>query len=143
MLYLAIKTFHIVAIIVWIGGMLAVSLLLASMQPSSGPFLFPENRLLMIAHRWDRRVTTPAMLSAWALGLSMSMLGHWFAAAWLSTKLVVVLALSALHGIQFGTLRRLATGGSRRKPGGALRFAASGIVISVAVIVALVLYKPF
>jgi len=142
-LYLTIKALHVVAIIVWIGGMLAVSLLLTSMQPASGPFLLPENRLLAAAYHWDRRVTTSAMVLAWALGLIMSMLGHWFAAAWFSTKLVVVLGLSALHGIQAGTLRRLVTNGLRRKPSGALRFTTIGIIISITAVIALVILKPF
>ena len=121
--YLTIKAFHVAAIIIWTGGMLLVALLLASMRPTAGPFLLPEHRLLAVLHRWNRRVTTPAMVSAWVLGLAMAMLGHWFAAMWLSAKLAVVLALSALHGVQAGTLRRLIGNGMCRKPSAVLRFA--------------------
>lgn len=142
MLYLTIKVFHVVAIIVWVGGMLLVALSLASMRPAAGPFLLPEHRLLTILHRWDRRVTTPAMAAAWALGLAMAVLGHWFAAVWLSVKLAVVLALSALHGIQAGALRRLIGNGARRKPSAALRFSPLGILLSIGAAVALVILKP-
>lgn len=143
MLYLAIMALHVMAVVVWIGGMLAVSLLLAAVRPSSGPFLLPENRVLTAVWYWDRRVTTPAMALAWGLGLLMAMLGHWFAAVWLSAKLAVILALSALHGIQAGALRRLVGDGTRRKPSVAWRFAAPGVLLSMAAAVALVVLKPF
>lgn len=72
MLYLTLTAVHVVAIIVWIGGMLLAAILLASMRPANGPFLLPEDRLLATLQRWDRRVTTPAMASAWALGLTLA-----------------------------------------------------------------------
>lgn len=143
MLYLTIKAFHVIAIVIWIGGMLLAALLLVSMRPVAGPFLLPDDRLLVALQRWDRRVTTPAMASVWVLGLALAMLGHWFVAAWLSAKLVLVLAISALHGIQAGTLRRLMANGTRRKPGAMLRFAPLGIMLSVGAIVVLVILKPF
>lgn len=46
MLYLTLTAVHVVAIIVWIGGMLLAAILLASMRPANGPFLLPEDRLL-------------------------------------------------------------------------------------------------
>lgn len=143
MLYLIIKAFHVVAVIIWIGGMLSVSLLLASMRPAAGPFLLPESRLLAAVQNWDRRVTTPAMVSAWAAGLIVAMQGHWFAAAWLSAKFAVVLALSALHGIQSGALRRLVVDATCRKPSALLRFATHGTLLAMATVVALVILKPF
>jgi len=141
--YLTIKVLHVVAIIIWAGGMLLTALLLASMRPATGPFLLPEHRLLAAVHRWNQRVTTPAMISAWGLGLAMAVLGHWFAAAWFSAKLTVVLALTALHGIQAGMLRQLIGNGTRRKPSAALRFALLGILLSIGAVVALVVLKPF
>lgn len=143
MLYLTIKVLHVVAIIVWIGGMLLVALLLASIRPAVGPFLLPEHRLLAILHRWDRWVTAPAMVSAWVLGLAMAELGHWFVAAWFFAKLIIVLALTGLHGIQARILRRLVGIGARRKPIVALRFAPLGILLCVGIVVALVVLKPF
>lgn len=143
MLYLTIKALHVTAVIIWIGGMLAVSLLLTSLRSATGPFLNPESRLLATARQWDQRVTTPAMVSAWALGLSMAILGHWFAAAWLSTKLVVVLGLSALHGIQTAALRCLIAGDTCRKPSAALRFTPHAILLTLATVSALVILKPF
>lgn len=142
MLYLTIKALHILAIIVWTGGLLLAALLLASIRPVTGPFVLPDDRLLDALHRWDRRVTTPAMASAWVLGLALAILGHWFASVWLSAKLLIVLTLSALHGIQAATLRRLVANGTRHKPKATLRFAPMGILLSIAVVVTLVVLKP-
>ncbi len=45
------------------------------------------------------------------MGLWAALSGAWLTAHWLWMKLVIVVALSALHGIQSGTLRRIAAGG--------------------------------
>ena len=52
------------------------------------------------------------MLVVWVLGLTLASRTGWFPAPWLGFKLALVVALSALHGLQSGTLRRLAAGGS-------------------------------
>lgn len=143
MLYLSIKALHVLAIVVWTGSLLSAALLLCSMRPVGGPFVLPEDRLLAVLQRWDRRITTPAMASAWGFGVVLGVQGHWFASVWLSAKLVLVLALSALHGVQAAALRRLVVSGARRKPDALLRFAPAGILLAVTLIVALVILKPF
>ena len=103
-MYLWLKAFHVAAMVVWIGGMLILALvhsLLRAQTPPAGPGPLAE-----IAARWDTRVTTPAMLSTWALGVTLAVQSGWFGAPWLSIKLAIVGALSILHGIQSGTLRR-------------------------------------
>jgi protoporphyrinogen IX oxidase len=62
----------------------------------SETFKVMERRLL-------RAIINPAMIATWVLGLSLAWLGPdshygWFASGWLQAKLVLVLALSALHG---------------------------------------------
>ncbi|WP_454254040.1 CopD family protein, partial [Pseudomonas sp. Marseille-Q7302] len=56
--------------------------------------------------RWDRAVTTPAMLLVWVLGFMLAMTAHWLADHWLQAKLVLIVILSSLHGVQSGRLRR-------------------------------------
>lgn len=113
MTYLLLKAGHVAAAMVWIGGMLA-----AALAP---------------VPRWDRLVTTPAMLLAFAFGLGLAMAGGWFPQAWLIAKLVVVLALAALHGVLAGRLRR-----GLPPP----RHVATLIVAGVAVIALLAVVKP-
>lgn len=101
-MYQWIKAFHIIAVIAWMAGMLYLPRLFVyhcaaekgSIQ--SETFKVMERRLL-------RGIINPAMIAAWGLGLWLAWLGPdsrygWFASGWLDAKLVLVLALSALHG---------------------------------------------
>ncbi len=116
MTYALLKALHVAAMVIWIGGMLAVA-------------LGPSDRL----RRWDRLVTTPAMLLALACGIGLAMTGGWFPARWLVVKLGFVLVLAALHGVLAGRLRR-----GLAPP----RLAAPLIVAGVAVVVGLAAIKP-
>jgi len=135
MIYLLLKTGHIVALIIWIGGMLAQVLLLRTMPP--GPDL---HHVLDAAVRWDRRLVAPAMLLAWACGLALASIGHWFASPWLIVKLVFVVALSALHGFVSGCVRRMATG--TPAPSALSSHAGAALLGAVMAIVLLVVVKP-
>lgn len=142
MSYLLFKAGHILAVLVWLSGMLSVAILLAALRTTDGPFLLPEERLLQAVRNWQRRVTAPAMVAVWLLGLTLAGHGHWFAAGWLSAKFGLVLVLSVLHGLLALALRRVAVR-EVRKPGASLRFAPSGLLLTAAAIVTLVVLKPF
>jgi putative membrane protein len=43
-------------------------------------------------------ITTPAMVVTWLLGLWLAWSGGWYASAWLQAKVVLAVALTALHG---------------------------------------------
>ena len=135
MAYLWLKAFHIAAVMVWIGGLL-VSSIAVNAVPASSSATFAAIR------RWERRVTSPAMLLVWILGLALAALADWFPSPWLIAKLVIVLALSALHGMLTGTLRRLADGVDHRPPA-FLLFAAPLVVLAAAAVVLLAVVKPF
>ncbi len=87
--------------------------------------------------RWDQVVTTPAMLLVWGFGIALAISGHWFAEIWLWAKLIFVIVLSGIHGVQSGRLRRLA-GGTAARP---LRTAPI-ILGSILVIAILAVVKP-
>ncbi|HXQ07861.1 MAG TPA: CopD family protein [Bradyrhizobium sp.] len=139
--YLWLKAFHVAAVIGWIGGMLVSSLFIAMHFTSSRPLAAGESRMIEIVRAWDRKVTTPAMLLAWALGMTMAVQAGWFSSRWLMIKLVLVFGLSALHGVQSGTLRRMARGANRSPPAH-LRYAASAILVAIAAIAVLAVVKP-
>src|SRR5580693_1527808 len=103
MAYLWVKAFHIIAVIAWMAGMLYLPRLFVyhcaaekgSVQ--SETFKVMERRLL-------RAIINPAMIATWLLGLWLAWNGPdshfgWFAEPWLHGKIVLVLALSALHGM--------------------------------------------
>ena len=133
-IYPWIKALHVAAALAFVGGMLAVSIFLAAVtEGEPGAAAMARG-----VRRWDQAVTTPSMLLVWALGLMLATTGHWFADGWLQAKLVFVLVLSGLHGVQSGHLRRLAGGGVVRP----LRIAPFAIGIAV-VIALLAVAKPF
>src|SRR5579864_5060757 len=93
-----IKAFHVMAVIAWMAGMLYLPRLFvyhcdaASGSVQSETFKVMERRLL-------RGITNPAMVVSWALGLWMVYQGGWLAAHWFQSKLLLVIALSAIHGM--------------------------------------------
>jgi protoporphyrinogen IX oxidase len=101
-MYAWIKAFHIIAVIAWMAGMLYLPRLFVyhctaekgSVQ--SETFKTMERRLLRV-------IINPAMIATWLLGLWLAWHGPdsrhgWFASGWFEAKLVLVLALSTLHG---------------------------------------------
>ena len=82
------------------------------------------------------------MGAAWILGLAMAAMADWFPAPWLLAKLALAGGLSALHGMQAGSLRRLA-GNADRVPPAAARTSGPIVLAVLPVIVFLVVVKPF
>ena len=131
--YEAIKGLHMLAVLIWVVELLGVGAVLASA---------PAYSTVITLRRWDRRIGTPAMLLVWALGLTLAVQGGWFVAGWLHAKLTLVLLLSAVHGLQTGTLRRMAADPNKPVPG-FLKAAAPVNLIFVALILFLAFAKPF
>jgi uncharacterized membrane protein len=140
--YLWLKAFHVAAVIGWIGGMSVSSLFIAMRVTSSRPLAAGESRMIEIVRAWDWKVTTPAMLLAWALGMTMAVQAGWFSSRWLMVKLALVFGLSALHGVQSGTLRRMARSANRSPPA-LLRYSAPAILVAIVVVAVLAVVKPF
>jgi uncharacterized membrane protein len=107
-LYVWLKAPHVASAMVFVGGVLAVSVVLAASPAAS----VLNKEMLGRVRRWDQVVTSPAMLLVWALGLALAITGERFFDFWLQAKLVFVVFLSGIYGIQSGRLRRLAGGGS-------------------------------
>jgi putative membrane protein len=97
-LYLWIKAAHIFAVIAWMAGMLYLPRLFVyhcEAEPGSKQsetFKIMERRLLTV-------IINPSMVGTWVLGLWLAWDGGALAAGWLHAKLVLVLAMSALHGM--------------------------------------------
>jgi protoporphyrinogen IX oxidase len=96
-LYLWLKAAHVVAVIAWMAGMLYLPRLfvyhsqVAPDSPQSGTFKVMERRLL-------KAIINPAMIAAWVLGLWLAWDAGLFRQSWLHVKLVLVIAMSGLHG---------------------------------------------
>jgi putative membrane protein len=96
-LYLWLKAAHVIAIIAWMAGMLYLPRLFVyhsqvpSDSPQSATFKVMERRLL-------KAIINPAMTAAWILGLWLAWDAGLFRQGWLHAKLVLVVAMSGLHG---------------------------------------------
>jgi putative membrane protein len=102
-MYEWIKAFHIIAVIAWMAGMLYLPRLFVyhcaaeTGSVQSETFKVMERRLL-------RAIINPAMVATWVFGLALAWLGPdsrygWFASGWLWAKIILVLGLSAVHGL--------------------------------------------
>ena len=100
MLLAYIKAFHVIAVIAWMAGMLYLPRLFVYHAQSkigseqSETFKVMERRLLRV-------ITNPAMVASWVLGLILAFSGliDWSTDGWFHWKLVLVLLLSAYHGL--------------------------------------------
>lgn len=97
MLYDWIKALHVVAVISWMAGMLYLPRLMVyhcaaeAGSAQSETFKVMERRLL-------KAIMNPAMAVTWLAGLWLAYEGGWYRAGWFHAKLVLVLAMSAMHG---------------------------------------------
>jgi protoporphyrinogen IX oxidase len=111
-LYDWIKAFHIIAVIAWMAGMLYLPRLfvyhcaaeIGSVQ--SETFKTMERRLL-------RAIINPAMIATWLLGIALVWQGGWAFATWFQIKLVLVIVMSAVHGMLARYVRDFATDQNR------------------------------
>ena len=102
-MYEWIKAFHIITVIAWMAGMLYLPRLFVyhcaaeTGSVQSETFKVMERRLL-------RAIINPAMVATWIFGLWLAWLGPdsrygWFDSGWLWAKIILVLGLSAVHGL--------------------------------------------
>jgi len=97
-LYPWFKAVHVMTVIAWMAGMLYLPRLFVyhcEAEPGSRQsetFKIMERRLL-------RGIINPAMVATWVLGLWMAYDGNALSAHWLQVKMLLVVALSAVHGM--------------------------------------------
>jgi len=127
---------HVTAVTFLVGGMLAQDRMVSAIGQGSPEQQIGISKALL---RFDRHVTTPALLLTWIFGLSLALSAGWFASRWLIIKLVFVVALSALHGMQSGRVRRSVRDG---KPPKGMPAASVGIVVVMTAIAVLAIVKP-
>jgi len=140
-MYEWIKALHIIAVISWMAGMLYLPRLfvyhceaeIGSKQ--SETFKVMERRLL-------RAIINPAMGATWALGLWLAWEGGFFRSGWLHAKLLLVIAMSAVHGMLSRYVRDFAAD-KNRKSQKFYRIINEVPTLLMIFIVVLVIVKPF
>jgi putative membrane protein len=145
-MYEWIKALHIIAVIAWMAGMLYLPRLFVyhcaaeTGSVQSETFKAMERRLL-------RAIINPAMIATWIFGLWLAWLGPdsrygWFASGWLWAKIILVLALSAVHGLLARWRKDFALDRNRHSPK-FYRIINEIPTVLMILIVLLVVLKPF
>lgn len=142
MAYLLIKSLHLALVLFWVAGMVVQAFVLAAADKLPGPALPQELARLRLLRKWERLLTTPAMVGALASGVYLATSAGWFGSGWLSVKLALVLLLAAVHGMQAGRLRRLAEAAGDASEAGRARLMPVVLAAPVLIIL-LVVLKPF
>lgn len=101
------KALHIIAVISWMAGMLYLPRLfvyhcdaeIGSKQ--SETFKVMERRLL-------KAIINPAMIATWIFGLYLMWSAAWYTSGWFHAKLLLVLAMSGVHGFLTARVRDFA-----------------------------------
>ncbi len=139
--YLAIKAVHVIAVISWMAGMLYLPRLFvyhAGVEPGSETselFKVMERRLV-------RAIMTPAMVVAWAMGLTLAVAGGLFEEHWFHAKLLLVVAMTATH-LALMKWRRDFAADRNTRPARFYRIANEVPTLLMIGIVVLVVTKPF
>lgn len=108
--YFILKALHIIAVIFWMAGMLYLPRLFVYHHGAArggeleAALLKQERNLLKI-------IINPAMIAVWLLAVVMiAANASLWTAGWLHLKLVLVIALSGLHGVYAGAAKKFAAG---------------------------------
>jgi putative membrane protein len=136
-----VKAAHLIFVMFWIAGL----------------FMLPRHIIYQVATTpgsaedrvWIDRIAklraiilSPAMIIVWVLGLALAVNIGAFHEGWFHAKLAMVLALSGYHGWAVGLGRKVARG-YRPASDTSLRFMNEIPGIATAIIVILVIVKPF
>lgn len=138
--YQITKSLHIFSVLVWVSGVLmnGVVLSLIKRQPDS-----LDQISIAGIHRWDRWVANPAQGAAWAFGIGLIFMGGWFPDGWLIIKLICVIGVSAIHGVQSAALRKISRGQDTQRRLTLTKHSAIATLLAVLVIIFMVVNKPF
>lgn len=136
-LYPWVLALHVTALSVFVGTLLAQLWLLKALTNSSSQ---QAASTLAMLQRLDSRITSPALMFTWIFGLFLVIAAGWMASSWLHVKLLLVVALSAFHGVHSGRLRRAVR---NDKPVAAMVWAPAVVLLALMTIAMLVVLKPF
>lgn len=141
MIYLWLKAGHIIFVIFWMAGLFMLPRYFVYHQEAApgsaeaAAWVERERKLLRI-------ILLPSIIAVWAFGIALASASGVWDQAWLHAKLLFVLILSGYHGWLSAYARKLARG-ERPLEGKTLRLVGEVPGIAVAIIVVLVVVKPF
>lgn len=136
-----VKAAHVTFVIFWMAGLFLLPRLYVYHQEA--PVGSPEERAWIERESRVRSIIlTPAMLAVWALGLMLAFDVDAWSQGWFHGKLLLVIALTGYQGWLGSYGRRLAKG-ERPLSGKVVRLLNEVPGIAAAIIVVLVIVRPF
>ncbi len=142
-IYLWTKSFHIVAIIAWMAGLLYLPRLFVY-HCDTEPGTREWQRFDLMERRLLRLIMNPAMIATYILGIMLALtpgLVDW-SSGWIYAKLVFVAGLTVMHHVYASWRKRFAAGLNLHPPR-VYRIANEVPTILMIGIVILVVVKPF
>jgi len=140
-LYIWLKSAHIIFVIFWMAGLFMLPRFFVYHQESAegseeaAKWVDRESKLIKI-------ILNPSIIIVWLVGLFLAWHIGAMAEGWFHAKLLFVLGLSGYHGWIVGYAKKLARG-ERKLAGKQLRLLNEVPGIAAAIIVILVVAKPF
>ena len=139
--YLWVKAAHVTFVIFWMAGLFLLPRLFVYHQECAAGS--PEDRAWIEREARVRAIIlTPAMIIVWLLGIILALHLDAFRQPWLMAKLALVIALTGYQGWLGAYARNLAKG-ERPLSGKAVRMLNEIPGIAAAIIVVLVIVRPF
>jgi len=89
---------HIIAVIAWMAGMLYLPRLFVY-HTEAKPGSESSERFKVMERRLLKAIINPSMVSVWILGLLLAWLTGAYMDSWFQIKFVLVIILSAMHGL--------------------------------------------
>lgn len=136
-----VKAGHVIFVIFWMAGLFMLPRFYIYHQAST-PGSAEDKAWIERERRLRSIIITPAMMIVWIFGLCLAFDQGLWSVHWFQAKFATVLALSAFHGWAVGYGRKMANG-HRARADKALRWMNEIPGIATAIIVILVIVRPF
>ena len=139
--YYWLKAGHIVFMVFWMAGLFLLPRMFVYHQecepesPENAKWIDRERKLIKI-------ILMPSIIAVWAFGLTLAFAIDAWSQGWFHAKLALVLGLSIYHSYLTAYAEKLAKG-ERKLTGKALRLLNEVPGVAAALIVILVVVKPF
>ncbi|MFC7332561.1 protoporphyrinogen oxidase HemJ [Rhodocista pekingensis] len=143
MLYLWIKSFHVISMVAWMAGMFYLPRLFVY-HTQTKPGDADYQRFVVMERKLLKYIMNPALIATWTFGLAMLALNPSLLSGqgWMHTKILLVLGMTAAH-MMLGKYRREFEENRSARSEKFFRVFNEVPTILLIVIVILVIVKPF
>jgi putative membrane protein len=136
-----LKAAHVTFVIFWMAGLFILPRFYVYHHETT-PGSAEDRAWIEREDRVRTIILTPSMIIVWMLGLTLAYFTHAWSQYWLQAKLVLVVGLSAYQG-WLGTYGKRLAAGKRPLDSRTLRIMNELPGVAAAIIVVLVIVKPF